>query len=67
MEAQLVEQLTYPAEDYAKSFFATYPVDSRFLNCSYQRFMPTSSIDAKTISFDCARFVSPNVYVIQVE
>jgi len=65
MEAVIQEPLTYASEDFAKSWFNAYPRDSRFLNCSLQRFMPTSSINAKTITFECARFEAPNSYVIQ--
>jgi len=65
MEAQLTEPYSYPAEEFAKSWFHTYPVDSRFLNTSYQVFMPTSSIDAQIITFHCAKFESPNIYLIQ--
>jgi len=65
MEAQLTEPLSFPAEDYAKSWFHSYPVDSRFLNTSYQSFMPTSSIDGKIITFEGAKFESPSIYLIQ--
>jgi len=65
MEAILQEPLTYASEEFAKSWFQTYPRDSRFLNCNLQRFMPTSSKAAKTITFECARFDAPNSYMIQ--
>lgn len=65
MEAVLHEPLTYPSEDFAKSWFQSYPRDSRFLNCSLQKFMPTSSKDANVIIFECARFEAPNCYMIQ--
>jgi hypothetical protein len=29
MESQLQESLTYPAQEYAKSFFHRYPTDQR--------------------------------------
>jgi len=65
MEAQISEPSTYEVDSFARSWFEGFPIDSRFINCSYHRFMPTSSIDAKTITFDCARFEAPNCYIIQ--
>jgi hypothetical protein len=44
MEGQLKQALTYPAEQYAQSFFKQLPLDSRFLQCTYQKFMPNSTI-----------------------
>ncbi len=37
----------------------------RFLQCSVQKFVPTSSIDGKTIEFNLDRYDAANVYVIQ--
>ena len=65
MEAQLTEAGTFPAQVYAESFFAKYPTDARFLQCTYQRFMPSSSIDGKTIEFNLDRYDAANVYLIQ--
>lgn len=65
MEGQLRQALTYPAEQYAQSFFRQLPTDSRFLQCTYQKFMPNSNIDAKTIEFNLDRYDVGNVYVIQ--
>ena len=45
MEGQLREPLTFPAQRYAESFFRKLPEDSRFLQCTYQKFFPSSSID----------------------
>jgi hypothetical protein len=45
MEGQLREPLTFPAQRYAESFFRKLPVDSRFLQCTYQKFVPSSNID----------------------
>ena len=45
MEGQLREPLSFPAQRYAESFFRKLPVDSRFLQCTYQKFVPSSSID----------------------
>ena len=55
MEAQLTEASTYPSQIYANSFFSEYPTDARFLQCSFQKIMPTSSIDGKTIEFNLDR------------
>ena len=47
MEGQLKQSLTYPAEQYSQSFFRQLPTDSRFLQCTYQKCMPNSSIGIK--------------------
>jgi hypothetical protein len=65
MESQLSEAATFPAQLYAESFFAKLPTDSRFLQCTFQRFMPSSSIDGKTIEFNLDRYDAANVYLIQ--
>lgn len=65
MEAQLHVADTYPAEDFVKSFVRRLPTDSRFLQNSYQKFPPTTSIDADTINFDLNRYDSANFYQIQ--
>lgn len=57
--------MTYGADNFAKSFFAGSPVDSRFLSCNYQRFLPKTALDSRTVSFELARFESPSIYVIQ--
>jgi len=65
MEAQLAETLTYPSQSYANSFFATLPTDTRFLQCSYEKIMPTRSIDSSEIEFTLEKYEAANVYVIQ--
>ena len=65
MEAQLAEAGTFPAQVYAESFFAKYPTDARFLQCTYQRIVPSSSIEGKTIEFNLDRYDAANVYLIQ--
>ena len=65
MESQLTEAATFPAQIYAESFFAKLPTDSRFLQCTFQKFMPSSSIDGKTIEFNLDRYDAANVYLIQ--
>ena len=62
MEAQQTEPLTWPSQNYAASFFATLPRDSRFLNCNFQKIVPSSNIDGETITFTCQRFEAPNCY-----
>jgi len=66
MEAQLVEPLSFPSQNYAESFFHSLPTDSRFLNCNFQKFMPSTTLDADTITFNCSRFEAPNVYQVFV-
>ena len=56
MEGQLVEAHSFPAQRYAESFFQKVPLDSRFLQCTYQKFMPSSSIDGRTIEFCLDRY-----------
>jgi hypothetical protein len=65
MESQLSEAGTFPAQIYAESFFSNLPTDARFLQCTYQKFMPSSSIDGKTIEFHLDRYDAANVYLIQ--
>lgn len=65
MEAQLVEPLSFPAQNYAESFISKRPTDSRFLLNNYQKFMPLTNIEAETITFQCSRFESPSIYQIQ--
>jgi hypothetical protein len=65
MEAQLTEASTFPAQVYANSFFSSLPTDARFLQSTFQKFVPTSSIDGKTIEFNLDKYDAANVYVIQ--
>jgi len=65
MEAQLTQAGTFAAQNYAESFFRQLPTDSRFLQVTYQKFPPNSSIDSDTIQFVLNRFEAANVYQIQ--
>ena len=65
MEAQLNQAGTFAAQNYAESFFRQVPTDSRFLQTSFQKFPPNSSLDAETINFVLNRFEAANVYQIQ--
>jgi hypothetical protein len=65
MESQLAEAGTFPAQIYAQSFFSKFPTDARFLQCTYQKFMPSSNITGKTIDFVLDRYDAANVYLIQ--
>ena len=65
MEAQLSQAGTFAAQNYAESFFRQVPTDSRFLQTSFQKFPPNSSLDADTINFVLNRFEAANVYQIQ--
>ena len=65
MEAQLNQAGTFAAQNYAESFFRELPTDSRFLQVSFQKFSPHSSIDSKNIQFVLNRFEAANVYQIQ--
>ncbi len=65
MEAQLTEAGTFPSKVYAESFFAQFPTDARFLQCTYQKFVPTSNIDGNKIEFNLDRYDAANVYLIQ--
>lgn len=65
MEAQLSEALTFPVTSYSSSFFSKQPSDERFLQTTFQKFMPSGSIDAQTIEFCLERFDAGNIYLIQ--
>ena len=65
MEAQLNQAGTFAAQSYAESFFRQVPTDSRFLQTSFQKFPPNSSLDADIINFVLNRFEAANVYQIQ--
>ena len=65
MEAQLSESSTVPSQIYAESFFADFPTDARFLQCTHHKVMPTSSIDSSTIEFNLDRFEAANIWQIQ--
>jgi len=65
MEAQLTENRTVLSENFASSFFHGFPTDGRFLNCSYQKFMPSSNLDARTQTFSLSRYDAPNLYMVR--
>lgn len=65
MESQLNQAGTFAAQNYADSFFRELPTDSRFLQVSYQKFPPTSSLDSDTIEFSLNCFSAANIYQIQ--
>ena len=65
MESQLNQAGTFAAQNYADSFFRELPTDSRFLQVTYQKFPPTSTLDAVNIDFCLNRFTAANVYQIQ--
>ena len=65
MEAQLNQAGTFAAQNYADSFFRQLPTDSRFLQVSFQKFPPNTSLDAENIQFSLNRFEAANVYQIQ--
>jgi hypothetical protein len=65
MEAQLTESSTFPSQAYAKSFFASYPSDARFLQCSYQKIVPSTEIKGQKIEFTLDKFEAANVWMIQ--
>lgn len=65
MESQLTQANTFAAQSYAESFFRELPTDSRFLQTSFQKFPPNSSIESKVIEFSLNRFTAANVYQIQ--
>jgi len=62
MEATLTEPISFPAESYVQTFFHNLPTDSRFLNCSFAKFLPSTTLDADTQQFNLARFEAPNIY-----
>jgi hypothetical protein len=65
MESQLYDSSTVPAQEFAESFFSRVPTDSRFLQTSFQKIMPNSSIDADIIEFNFERYSAANLYMIQ--
>ena len=65
MESQLNQAGTYAAQNYADSFFRELPTDSRYIQVSYQKYPPNSSLDSTTLDFTLNRFTAANVYQIQ--
>lgn len=64
-EAQLQPFGTVPAQDFARSFFRSPPTDARYIQCTYQKYTPSSSIDSDTIVFQLDKFESASIYEIQ--
>ena len=64
MESQLTEALTFPATSYSSNFFHPLPSDDRFLQNTFQKFMPSSSIDEPQIDFCLDRYDSASIYQI---
>ena len=64
MEAQLVQPLSIPSQDYAESFFRQLPQDERFIQTSYQKFPSNSTINANKIEFTLSRFEAGNLYLL---
>ena len=65
MESQLIEASTFPAQQYAQSFFSSVPTDARFLQCTFQKIMPASSLDGSTIEFNLDKYEAANIWQIQ--
>ena len=65
MESQLYDSSTVPAQEFAQSFFSRVPTDSRFLQTSFEKILPSSSIDADVIEFAFERYEAGNLYMIQ--
>jgi len=64
MEATIIEPVSVASQSYAQSFFKQDPTDSRFINRQISKFMPSTNLDADTITFSLSRFEAPNVYEI---
>ena len=65
MVSQLLESSTFPAQQYAQSFFSNVPTDARFLQCSFQKILPSSNIDSNTIEFSFDKYDAANIWQIQ--
>ena len=65
MESQLYDSSTVPAQEFAQSFFARVPTDSRFLQTTFHRIVPSSNIEADVIEFNFERYEAANLYMIQ--
>lgn len=64
MESQLTEALTFPATSYSANFFHPLPSDDRFLQNTFQKFMPSTSLDEPSIEFCLDRYDSASIYLI---
>jgi hypothetical protein len=49
MESQLIESGTILSQEYSQSFFARVPTDQRFLQQTFHKILPSSSIDGSEI------------------
>jgi|688.fasta_scaffold588173_2 hypothetical protein len=65
MESQLIESGTIAAQEYSQSFFAQVPTDQRFLQQTFHKILPSSSLDGDEIEFNLERFGASNLYLIQ--
>jgi len=65
MEAQLNQPKTYGAQEFAQTFFRDTPTDQRFLQNTFQKIPPSSSLTTRTIEFSLSRFEAANLYLIQ--
>lgn len=65
MEAQLQPAASFQAQEYSQSFFREVPTDSRFIQCSYKKIAPSTSVEADIIVFDLQKFDAGNIYQIQ--
>ena len=65
MESQLIDSGTVLSQEYSQSFFASVPTDQRFLEQTFHKVLPSSSLDAAEIEFNLERFESTNLYLIQ--
>jgi hypothetical protein len=65
MESQLIETNTVFSQEYSQSFFAHLPTDQRFLQQTFHKILPSSSIDGPEIEFTLERFEANNLYLIQ--
>jgi hypothetical protein len=65
MESQLIESGTILSQEYYQSFFARVPTDQRFLQQTFHKILPSSSIDGDEIEFNLEKFEANNLYLIQ--
>jgi hypothetical protein len=65
MESQLKESGTILSQEYSQSFFARVPTDQRFLQQTFHKILPSSSIDGDEIEFNLEKFEANNLYLIQ--
>jgi hypothetical protein len=61
----LIESGTILSQEYSQSFFARVPTDQRFLQQTFHKILPSSSIDGDEIEFNLEKFEANNLYLIQ--